>query len=283
MKFSLRVCALVAGAGLAASAQGALSFSGGTYSQNFDSLTNSGLATNAWANDSTLPGWTVLQSGSGSVSGTRDNTATAVTNMRSDAGGSNAGAIYSWGAAGTPNSTERAFGSVSSGTPGDFAWCLILQNNTTDVLTSFTLSYNTEQWRQGGQSSGSPPVGTVQMQVLDYATFVAAPTTADLAASNTAPYTAPGGNWDAVGPVATNATTGGAIDGNSTGLQTGRGGTAGITWNPGEFLVIRWWDDNNVGNDHGIGIDDLSFSATPAPGALALLGLGGLLAGRRKR
>src|SRR4029450_5691619 len=125
----------------------------------------------------------------------------SVTNMRSDAGGSNAGAIYSWGAAGTPASTERALGSVSSGTPGDFAWVLIMQNTTSDTLTSFTLSYNTEQWRQGGQTTSSPPVGPIQMQVLDYATFALAPTAADLSASNTAPYTAPGGNWDAVGPV----------------------------------------------------------------------------------
>src|SRR5205814_1743616 len=135
-----------------------------------------------------------------------------------------------------------------------------------DTLTSFSLSYSTEQWRQGGQTSSSPPVGTVQMQVLDYATFAAAPTAADVSASFTAPYTAPGGNWDAVGPVATAANSGAAVDGNSTGLVTGRGGTGAIAWNPGEYMVIRWWDDNNVGNDHGIGIDDLTFTATPAPG-----------------
>src|ERR1043165_1784028 len=102
MNRSLCVCALVGVAGLASTAMGFISYSGGTYSQNFDSLSNSGTTTNAWTNDSTLPGWLLFQSGSGSVSGTRDNTATAISNYRSDAGGSNAGAIYSWGTAGTP-------------------------------------------------------------------------------------------------------------------------------------------------------------------------------------
>jgi MYXO-CTERM domain-containing protein len=272
-------CALACAAGLLASvpAFGAVSFLG-SYSQNFDSLSNTGTA-NAWANDSTLPGWIVLQSGSGSVSNTRDNTLTNVINYRADSGGSNAGALYSWGATGD---TERALGSVASGTPGDFAYALVLQNDTGSPLTSFTLSYNIEQWRQGGQSSSSPPLGTVQMHVLDYAVFALAPTATDLAASNTAGYTAPGGAWDAVGPVGTVA-VGGAMDGNSTGLAAGAGGTAGVAWLPGEFLVIRWWDDNNAGNDHGIGIDDLTITAVPTPGALGLLGLGGLVLSRRRR
>jgi hypothetical protein len=49
---------------------------------------------------------------------------------------------------------------------------------------------------------------------------------------------------------------------------------------------LRWADLNNTGNDHGLGIDNLSFSAAvPEPSTFALIGLvlAGLTAGRRFR
>ena len=42
---------------------------------------------------------------------------------------------------------------------------------------------------------------------------------------------------------------------------------------------MRWTERNDIGNDHGLAIDDLSFSvrAVPEPGALTLM-LAGLAA-----
>ena len=51
------------------------------------------------------------------------------------------------------------------------------------------------------------------------------------------------------------------------------------TWAAGDTLWLRWVERNDIGNDHGLAIDDLSFSVTavPEPGTLALM-LAGLAA-----
>ena len=58
---------------------------------------------------------------------------------------------------------------------------------------------------------------------------------------------------------------------------------SGFVWQPGELLVLRWSDPNHAGNDHGLSIDNLSFSAVPGPGAGTLLGAGLILSARRRR
>src|SRR3954454_7644527 len=79
----------------------AIQLTGGTYSQDFNTLSNAAGSTN----NTTLPfGWGVVESGNG----VRDNEQYAVDN-----GGSNVGDTYSYGASG---STERAFGTLQSGT-----------------------------------------------------------------------------------------------------------------------------------------------------------------------
>ena len=72
--------------------------SGGTYTQNFDSLANSGTA--AWANDSTLPGWYL---------GT-DATPTVATYLVGTGSGTT-GAFYSFGSS---SATDRALGGLGS-------------------------------------------------------------------------------------------------------------------------------------------------------------------------
>src|SRR5713226_3742902 len=71
--------------------------------QNFDTLAPSGTA-NAWTDDTTLPGW-YSQFGLQPAN---------PTTYRADSGTGTTGAIYSYG---TGANTDRAFGSVSSGTP----------------------------------------------------------------------------------------------------------------------------------------------------------------------
>jgi len=83
-------------------AQAPLGTIGVPYTQNFNSLANSGTS-NPWTNNSTLTGWYATQQ-NGTLSA-----------YRADNGSSNTGALYSYGSTGE---TERALGSVSSGTPG---------------------------------------------------------------------------------------------------------------------------------------------------------------------
>ena len=112
----------------------------GSYTQNFDSLPTSGTS-NVWSNDVTLAGWWAEQANGG-----------AIAIIRAGDGGSNSGALYSFG---TGSDTERALGSVSSGTPGTITFGVQLQNSTTSGqnLTLGDLQFTGEQWRNGGNTS----------------------------------------------------------------------------------------------------------------------------------
>ena len=134
------LCALASGSALVA--QVSLTTLGTPYTQNFDTLATSGTA-NAWTDNSTLPGWYSQFSA----------VATNPTTYRADAGGSNTGAIYSWG---TGTATERALGSVASGTPANIFNAVRLVNNTGSPITSLLISFNGGQWRDGGAHAARP-------------------------------------------------------------------------------------------------------------------------------
>lgn len=252
----------------AGTAMGQLSYStpGSAYGNTFDTLASTGTG-NAWTNNTTFPGWFLFNS-----------TGAAITAYNAGTGSSNTGSFYSFGSTG---SGERAFGGVASGggyfgSPASGAvagWIVFGATNTTGLtLTEFTVGFNGEQWRDGG--NGTP---VAQTMVLEYgfgATFAAVGT-----------WIAPGGNFDWSSPVFTNTGAGAAVDGNVAGLVTGRGGTiSSLNWLNGDTLWIRWVERNDVGNDHGLAIDNMSFSANvPTPGAAALLGIGGLMICRRRR
>lgn len=256
---SYAIVALLAVAG-AANAQ--VSYSGGTYTQNFDSLATTGTA-NAWSNNATIPGWNLFA---------QPAPGTAITTYRADDGAGNSGSFYSYGSTG---SSDRALGGLGSGgayfgapVSGAVAgWiAFAATNNTAAALTSVTIGFNGEQWRSGGNTNA-------QTMVLEYgfgATFAAVGT-----------WTAPGGLFDWSSPVI--GATAGASNGNVGGLVAGRGGAIATNWAVGDTLWVRWIEVNDVGNDHGLSIDNFSLSAVPTPGAAVLMGVAGLAGLRRRR
>ena len=234
-----------------------------SYSQNFNSLALAGSA-NAWADDSTLAGWSLINSAGASVpTYATDNTTST-------------GAFRSFGDTG---SSERALGGVASGgayfgSPASGAvagWMAVaFTNGTGAALNGFGVGYSGEQWRNGGNTNA-------QTMVLEYgygASFGAVTT-----------WTAPGGSFDFTSPVI--GSTAAAVVGNGAGLVAGLGGSVTTQWAAGDTLWLRFAERNDVGNDHGLGLDDLSFSvsAVPEPGALALMFAGlpavGFVARRR--
>lgn len=264
MKVANLLAALVLIASVS-SAQAAINYttSGNVINENFDSLANTG--TNIpWTNNSTLPAWSLFTY-----------TGVDIASYNSGTGNSGTGNFYSFGATAD---TERALGGVASGnvyfgTPAPASgalagWIAVaINNNTGGGLTDFTVGFDGEQWRNGGNASA-------QTMVLEYgfgATF-----------GTVASWTAPGGNFDWASVV--NTATAAAVDGNGAGLVANRGGTiSNLTWNQGETLWIRWIENNDIGNDHGLGIDNFSFSATPEPATVGLLALGALALVRRRR
>ncbi|MDE2371704.1 MAG: PEP-CTERM sorting domain-containing protein [Burkholderiales bacterium] len=237
---------------LACNAHAALSVGASNYSyaQNFDTLAASGNA-NPWSNDGTLAGWS-LYNGAGA----------AITAYNAGDGASNAGSLYSFGATG---SGERALGGVGSGgayfgapAVGAVAgWIAVsFVNGSGAALAGFTLGYDGEQWRNGGNTSAQTM--SFEWGLGDSFDTVAA-------------WNRPGGDFDWTSPVI--GATAAAVDGNDAGLVAGRGGSIATDWAAGQTLWLRWVDLNDPGNDHGLAIDNVAFtvSAVPEPGAWALM------------
>jgi hypothetical protein len=259
------------------------------YQQNFDtspttpinaSLGNSPIG---WTDDTTTPGanqfsilgwhlWHPTSQAEGGANGRQ--------RMRIGSGNVNTGAFMSFGA---NNVAERALGAVASNTltptPAPPAALpeiytgLRLTNNTGGTLVSFTVTYFGEQWRDGGDAAPNAQSLTVGNK---------------LTASGAGPLVQDSG-FTAVpaltftSPVFANTGGGAAVNGNTVGRVGPITATiTGINWAPNTDLWIRWTDQNNVGNDHGLGIDDVAFSAiTPEPvsalvwACLAMIGIGG--------
>lgn len=253
------VAALSAGSANAAISVGSDSFS---YTQNFDSLSTSTTAT-PWVNDGTLAGWSLFTS-----------TLADAPTLLGGNGGANTGSFYSFGASG---SGERALGVVASGgtyfgSPASGAIAgyiaVAFTNDTGATLDGTVVAFNGEQWRNGGNTAA-------QQLSFEYGFGTSFGTVASWIAAPTG---------DVVSPVI--GATAAAVDGNAAGLVTGLGATIN-GWAAGQTLFLRWTDRNDVGNDHGLAIDNFSLTVTPIPepGALALMlaGLGavGFVARRR--
>ncbi len=227
---------------------------GGTANQDFNGLANTGTPT--WADNVTLAGW--YSNRTAYVPGTGTGTA---------------GALYSFGSttsSGAP-STERALGGVASGSVAA-RWGIQFQNTTGVTLNSMTIRYDGEQWRDGGNT-------TLAFQSLTFDYLTGAALHSIGAGAGTL---VPALNFTS--PIAT--ATAGALDGNAAANSTpGIFSVTGLTWNNGDFLMLRWTDANDTGFDHGLAIDNFSFSAVPEPTTVAMFGLSlfGMGVGRRRR
>ena len=231
---------------------GQVSLEPGTYSQNFDQLAGSGTA-NSWNDNQTLLGWYAeALNGFGG-------------DYRASSGTSTAGDLYSFG-----TDSDRSLGSLSSGTPGDLAYGLRLRNTSASRLGNIQITYTGEQWRNNNN---------VNAQTLEFSFQ----TGTDL----TSPDVANSGSWTDLStlsftsPVTGDSAT--ALDGNAPGNRLELTAVlSGVELDPGQELFLRWRDSNDAGNDHGLGIDDLtvSVSVVPEPSSLVLGGLLGLAVAR---
>ncbi|MCR6719962.1 MAG: Ig-like domain-containing protein [Chitinophagaceae bacterium] len=199
-----------------------------TYNQNFNILPVTG-TNQTWENNLTIPGWyssrTAINAGNGS---------------------SNTGALYSFGENG---STDRALGSIGSGSTGTVYYGVRFQNNTGGPIHALRIEYKGEQWRNGGNAT---------------------PHTAGFAYQTGGTITSlTDGVWTAVpelgftGPVAT--TTAAALNGNELGTNATMVAytITGLNIPAGDEIFIRWDDPDHSGSDHGLAIDDFFIEANP--------------------
>lgn len=263
--------ALVVAATSPRPAPAALNYSsiGSTYNQSFDGLVNSGTDV-GWTNDATLAGWHLYRvPTSASLS-----PAVAIDLYDAGDGSSDSGRFYSFGAA---SSSERALGAIGSGSLASFGgsgilgngaligWIAVaLTNNTGSELSQFTANFAGEQWRDAGNDPAAAQTMTFE---YGYGSSFDGVTT----------WNSPGGSFDWSSPVQTSL-VGEAVNGNTAGRIAGLGGTiAGQGWTDGTTLWLRWVERNDSGLDHGLAVDDFSFTATtnaiPEPGAVLFGGV----------
>ena len=227
---------------VAFTAPGQIPMSGGTYAQDFDSLSTNGLDI-AWVNNFTLPGWYASRSASPQE----------IVEYNAGTGSSTTGSLYSFGSSA---SAERALGSVASGAQGHIAYGIRFWNDTGFARTNLVISYTGEQWRAAN--------AVVQSLEFSYQVGVNL-TNAD--ARNLQNWT-PFPVLDFHSPN-TNATQ--ALNGNQPTNRVAFVSISltGLVVPAGQELFLRWFDREDAGADDGLGVDDLTVSfgepVIPAP------------------
>lgn len=222
-----------------------------SYSQNFDTLANSG------ATGTALPsGWLISESGGAANSSYGVGTGSLTT-----------GNTYSFGLAGD---TDRALGGLQTGTLIPL-FGVSFQNGGTTSILDFTITYVGEQWRVGAVSR----LDRLDFQFSKDATSLTTGTWSDL---NSLDFARSGG-------VAV-----GAVNGNlAANRQSLTSVLTDANLSVGDSLWIRWQDFDATGFDDGLAIDDFQVTANFAPTAVpepttgVLLGAISLLAWRLRR
>ncbi len=259
--------ALLAATALASTVHAApLSYTGGGISNNFN-----GLPTNVTNPSQVLIGkgpheFSVITGATGMEGWQLGNflgssTSTEFRSQNGATGSSGGRGVLSLG---TDGSTERALGSITTSNQiGSFG--LVLVNNSATTFESFNLSFTGEQWRRGEAGVNNS---------MNFA-YGLAPDIDDNTLTNVAALSFSNPNTQS-------SPTEVALDGNLPANQVALSGSiTGLNWAPGQTLVLRWTMDQVQGQDNGLAIDDLTFSAVAVPepstlvlGTVALAGLG---------
>ena len=249
-KFAIATLTALSLLGWSSESNAQVAFTGTPYTQDFDTLATTGGST-VWANNTTLAGWYLFNKNSGG---------TPLTSIIIDNGSSATGSFASYG---TTSSTERALGGAASGggyygspsTGAVAGWMAVsLVNNTGGAINSVAIRYDGEEWKNGGNTAA-------QSMVMEYgfgSTFTGVTT-----------WTAAGSAFNFTSPkVSASGTTPAALDGNAAANRVANiGGTLSLAsaWAAASNLWIRWIENNDAGNDHGLAVDNFSFSTVAAP------------------
>jgi len=217
---------------------------GSTYSENFDSLANSGYQP-TWTDGETIEGWF--------ASVPKGNPPTYyVVNSGSS---SPLGDLIS---AGTLESTDRTLAYQANGSSTASIIGVAFSNQTGAALDSVTVSYDGEQWRAIG---GENPT----ILVFEYQIFASGAGSLNAASGWTAVS-----SLDFTTPVTSPTSV--AVNGNEEGSVNISGTISELSWGEGEELWIRW--STSGANQRAIaGVDNFSLVTIPEAGSSTLMGL----------
>ncbi|MDB4541358.1 hypothetical protein N9192_00515 [Akkermansiaceae bacterium] len=216
----------------------------GNYSQNFNTLTTSTNPTTGtpWADDSTIPFWYADYGGRtlGFYFGATGNLFTKN--------------FYSFGVEGINPVTDRALGSITgSGNSDIYTYGVQLENSAGGPITINSLTYTGEQWRNAGK---------VATDKISFSYQISSSLIEDVDGSDLLPEDwVPIPAFDFTTLIGTTSSS--ALDGNAVNHRTMISGNPSLVLEDGEFIMLRWTDENDSGPDHGMGIDDVSLAWEP--------------------
>ncbi len=197
----------------------------GSYSQNFNSLSDTGIA-----NAFNLTGWYA-----------------SVPTYRANYGMMNNGALYSFGDTLPATHTDRALGTVGSSSVKP-AYGVRFNNNSSLSMTGMTVAYTAEQWRLGQKPA----------KRLDSTSFYYNIGVDSLNASGWIKVPDLG-----ILTIDTSATAAGPLDGNLALNRKAISFTiSGFVVSPGSNIWIKWVENDVSGSDDGLAVDDLSVTIT---------------------
>jgi hypothetical protein len=273
----LAACAAFATSAVAAP----VPYAGGTYTQDFNGLpvatTGPGIVTTITGRGPhDINGTYGTLTATGMEGWTMSNNAGSSTNTEyrahngSVAGSAGRGVI----SFGTINSTDRALGTLATSNQIS-RFGLVFLNNSATTYNAFDVSFAVEQWRQG-------EVGVQNTNLYDYAV-----SSDSLDNINTAAIFTNYGSYGTPNPAEVGDFGEIALDGNLSENQIAvTDSVSGISWAPGQWLLLRWNGQDVTGQDNGLSIDNFSFTASVVPEptglGLATIGLAAYVARRRR-
>lgn len=259
----LRALSVGAVLAFAGSALGQANFVNAGYTQNFDSMGASGTAAPiGWKHFTTGTGsnttWTTTIPASGANSVASVPVSTAATTLTALAIGPTANNNSGYNVPNTQptlNTTDRVLSTAPTTVAGAILQLELSNASGLNLPAGFVLTLNFDTVRFTTVSTPNELPG--------YWLFASAD----------------GTNWANVGTNPTIGTVPNTAGTTSSSVQY----TLGANWNLGSSIYFRWVDDNanQTSPDQIIGLNNVS--VVPAPGSLALLGIGGLVGLRRRR
>jgi hypothetical protein len=222
-----------------------MSSNGASYSQDFNSLPSIS-GEYEWGVTAFLPdGWSVHRSIQNDV-------------IVANNGSSNKGDLYSYGNTG---STDRALGALTASKSGEVTYNLLLQNTSGRTITEFDVAYVGEQWRCGSIHTD------VQRLLFTYA-IAEYPSSFNVTVKLNAPgwTTVPSMQFNS--PV--NKSTAGHVNGNLPENRKEFSYTLPEVIPDGYYVMLRWYDPNELEQDHGLAIDDVKVMWSFAPDYIPL-------------
>ncbi|MEN9349820.1 MAG: Leukotoxin [Bacteroidota bacterium] len=169
----------------------------------------------------------------------------AALNFATSSGSNATAGIFCYGAT---NGPTRGLGSLAS-SAGAYVFGIRFTNNTGTVIDQFEIEFTAAQWRKGGSGKAGEwtflYATTGSNNVLD--TVTKKDTTLNFTSVQTSTGTA-------------------ALNGLLTVNQQQKKDTLfNLNWKPGEHLILKWQDKDDIGNDDGMALQQLICRALSMP------------------